>query len=197
MQPASDFPHRQVCQFDSGRPCKMKGRFGMQSVLKYPGSKGRVANWIVGHIPPHDFYVEPFFGSGAVLFAKPRSKAEVVNDLDGNVVNFFRVCRDAPEELARALYLTPCSRSEYEEIQEIHAGQPMNMTGQPLEDARRFAIRCIQGAGTRIGQRTGWKKKRTALSAIRQEVGAIFLTKSLPWRSAFVEWRLRTWMHWN
>ena len=100
----------------------------MQSVLKYPGSKGRVANWIVGHIPPHDFYVEPFFGSGAVLFAKPRSKAEVVNDLDGNVVNFFRVCRDAPEELARALYLTPCSRSEYEEIQEIHAGQPMNLS---------------------------------------------------------------------
>ncbi len=135
----------------------------MQSVLKYPGSKGRVANWIVGHIPPHDFYVEPFFGSGAVLFAKPRSKAEVVNDLDGNVVNFFRVCRDAPEELARALYLTPCSRSEYEEIQEIHAGQPMNMTGQPLEDARRFAIRCIQGAGTRIGQRTGWKKETNSI----------------------------------
>lgn len=135
----------------------------MQSVLKYPGSKGRVANWIVSHIPPHDFYVEPFFGSGAVLFAKPRSKAEVVNDLDGNVVNFFRVCRDAPEELARALYLTPCSRSEYEEIQEIHAGQPMNMTGQPLEDARRFAIRCIQGTGTRIGQRTGWKKETNSI----------------------------------
>lgn len=130
----------------------------MQSILKYPGSKGRIADWIVEHIPPHDFYVEPFFGSGAVLFAKPRSAAEIVNDVDGNVVNFFRVCRNMPEELARALYLSPCSRAEYEAVEEDGAGKELHMTGDSLEDARRFAIRCIQGTGNRLGQRVGWKK---------------------------------------
>ena len=59
----------------------------MRSVIRYPGSKARLADWIIGHFPEHRSYLEPFLGSGAVLFQKPRSSIETVNDLDGEVIN--------------------------------------------------------------------------------------------------------------
>lgn len=53
----------------------------MRKVLKYPGSKWNIAGQLVGLIPPHHSYVEPFFGSGALLFNKPSSDIETINDL--------------------------------------------------------------------------------------------------------------------
>lgn len=113
--------------------------------------------WIADQLPPHDIYLEPFFGSGAVFFTKPESRLEVINDIDGQVVNFFKVCRDMPDELARALDLTPYARAEYEAIQEKAGRDEIELTGDPLEDARRFAVRCWMGTGTSLGERTGWK----------------------------------------
>jgi D12 class N6 adenine-specific DNA methyltransferase len=60
---------------------------------------------------PHRVYIEPYAGSAAVLFAKPRSPVEIINDLDDQVVNFFRVLRDHPAALARACQLTPYARA--------------------------------------------------------------------------------------
>ncbi|MDE6912483.1 MAG: DNA adenine methylase, partial [Lachnospiraceae bacterium] len=54
----------------------------MKAVLKYPGSKWSLADWIISFFPEHHSYLEPFFGSGAVLFNKTRSDIETVNDLD-------------------------------------------------------------------------------------------------------------------
>ena len=62
---------------------------GLNAIIKYPGAKWGIAEWIISHFPPHHSYLEPFFGSGAVLFNKQRSAIETVNDLDGNVVNLF------------------------------------------------------------------------------------------------------------
>ena len=53
----------------------------MKAIAKYPGSKWSLANWIISYFPEHHSYLEPFFGSGAVLFNKPRSNIETVNDL--------------------------------------------------------------------------------------------------------------------
>ena len=78
----------------------------MNAVLKYPGAKWALARWVLSHFPAHHSYLEPFFGSGAVLFNKPRSHIETVNDLDGDVVNFFRWIRDDPERLAQEIYWT-------------------------------------------------------------------------------------------
>lgn len=117
-------------------------------VIRYPGSKWKLAWWIVSHMPPHTVYLEPFFGSGAVLFQKPRSKVETVNDLDGRVVNLFRVLRDRPEELARAVALTPYSRAEYEASYE--------RAEDPVEDARRFLVRASQAHGGMVGSKCGW-----------------------------------------
>ena len=55
----------------------------MEAILKYPGAKNRLADWIVSFIPEHKVYLEPYFGSGAVFFNKPKSKIETINDLDG------------------------------------------------------------------------------------------------------------------
>ena len=85
----------------------------MKSVLKYPGAKNRLAPWICEYIPEHDVYLEPFAGSLAILFNKKRSHIETVNDMDEEIVNFFRILRDRSDELERAIEFTPYSRSEY------------------------------------------------------------------------------------
>ena len=87
----------------------------MKAIMKYPGSKWSLAKWIVSLFPEHHSYVEPFFGSGAVLFNKPRSNIETINDLDGNVVNLFEWIRKDPERLAREIYYTPYARQVYED----------------------------------------------------------------------------------
>jgi DNA adenine methylase len=114
----------------------------LRPVLRYPGAKADLAPWVIRHFPPHEVYVEPFFGSGAVLLAKPRSRSELVNDLDGRIVTFFRVLRDRPEELAVALELTPYARDEAASARAIAEGD-----GDELERARAFAVNCWQTRG--------------------------------------------------
>lgn len=74
----------------------------MDPILKYPGAKWRLAQWVIDHMPPHEGYLELFFGSGAVFFNKPKSRVETVNDLDGNVVRFFRLADGAKAYHSRA-----------------------------------------------------------------------------------------------
>lgn len=71
----------------------------LRSVLRYPGSKWRLAKKICGMIPEHKSYLEPYFGSGAVFFTKPPSRIETINDLDMDVVNLFACLRKNPAEL--------------------------------------------------------------------------------------------------
>lgn len=121
----------------------------IQSPFVYFGGKNKLAKRIVEMMPKHEMYVEPFFGSGAVLFAKPASKVEVVNDVDGDVVNFFRVLRDRPEELKEQCALSPYSREEYR-LAELSDGL------DSLERARRFWVRITQSYGQMVNDRTGW-----------------------------------------
>lgn len=125
----------------------------MNAVIKYPGAKWSLAQWIVGQFPAHHSYLEPFFGSGAVLFNKPRSHIETVNDLDGDVVNFFRWVRDDPEQLAQKIYWTPYARQTYDQ-----AYDSMDAETDSLRRAVAFSIRLMQGHGFRItGEKVGWK----------------------------------------
>lgn len=94
-------------------------------------------------------YLEPYAGSLAVLFNKPRSHIETVNDLNEDVVNFFRVLREHPEELKQAIEFTPFARSEYEASYED--------TTDPIERARRFSVRCWQGFGCSNLYKYGFK----------------------------------------
>lgn len=124
----------------------------MKPVIKYPGAKWSLAERIISRFPPHHSYLEPFFGSGAVLFNKPRSHIETVNDLDGEVVNLFRCIREAPERLAREVYFTPYSREVFEK------GYREDAVAGQYDRAVRFLIRCNQGYGYRTNEtRVGWK----------------------------------------
>lgn len=124
-------------------------------IIRYHGGKWRLAPWIVDHISNHHTYVEPYGGGGSVLLRKPRSYAEIYNDLDGDVVNLFRVARDRGEELRRLLELTPFSREEFEASYES--------SPDPLERARRMVVRSHQGFGSAAasGERTGFRSSST------------------------------------
>lgn len=85
----------------------------MRGIIKYPGSKWRLSDWILSYFPKHHSYLEPFFGSGAVLLSKQRSNIETINDLDRDVVNLFHWVKHDPERLAHEIYYTPYSRQIY------------------------------------------------------------------------------------
>lgn len=114
----------------------------IRPALRYHGSKFRLASWVMKHFPPHTCYVEPFGGAAGVLIQKPRAYAEVYNDLDGDVVNFFRVLRDPDlcAELQRQIVLTPYARAEFDLAWEPAA--------DPVERARRLSIRAQMGFGS-------------------------------------------------
>lgn len=126
----------------------------MKCILKYPGAKNRIADWICGYIPPHGVYLEPYFGSGAVFLNKSPSRIETINDLDGNVVNYFRVVREKPEELISLLKMTPYSRDEY--YQAFEAGEDES----DVERARKFAVRCWMGFGSSNVYRNGFRSSQ-------------------------------------
>ena len=79
--------------------------------LPYIGGKNRLATEIISLLPEHTTYVEPFAGGAQVLFHKQPSRVEVINDLDFDIVNFFRVCQLHSEELVRYLRFTLVSRA--------------------------------------------------------------------------------------
>src|SRR6059036_2058140 len=81
--------------------------------MAYFGGKTLMADRIVALLPTHAHYVEPYAGSLAVLLAKKPSRMETVNDLDGQLMTFWRVLRDKPEQLMRACALTPHARNEH------------------------------------------------------------------------------------
>lgn len=105
--------------------------------LSYPGGKVRLAPQIVAHMGDHRFYVEPFCGMAAVLFAKSRSFFELLNDRDDYLVTMLRVVRERPDELAAALSMTPYARTEYD------LADPETAEDE-LEVARRVCVRVGQ-----------------------------------------------------
>ncbi|PKY11778.1 hypothetical protein B1757_02690 [Acidithiobacillus marinus] len=113
--------------------------------MRYHGGKWRLADWIIGFFPPHFAYVEPFGGAAGILMQKPRSPAEVYNDLDDEIVNVFEVLRDKKDSqaLQTACVLTPYSRREFEKAySQNDAALP------PVERARRTLFRAFAGYGS-------------------------------------------------
>ncbi len=125
----------------------------MNTLLKYPGSKWRIADWIISHFPEHKVYCEPFFGSGAVFFNKSPVYIETINDLNGDIVNLFRVCREYPEKLAWLIEMTPFARDEFLACYE--------KSGDPIEQARRTIVRYHQSYGTSNSSRNRWRNVQT------------------------------------
>jgi DNA adenine methylase len=120
----------------------------VKSPVPYFGSKQTIAPWIVSLLPAHEHYVEPFAGGLSVLLAKRPARMETVNDLDGELMTFWRVLRDRPAELLRACMLTPHGRAEL--------AATWDPTTDELELARRIWCRLAQGRSGTL-RNTGWR----------------------------------------
>jgi DNA adenine methylase len=130
------FPRRDAAEYQNKEKMKIT-----RPVLRYPGGKYKLAKWINSHFPQHGVYVEPYGGAGSVLMAKPRAQGEVFNDLDGDVVNVFRVLREPKQakKLERLLRLTPFAYEEYKRAYE------------PCKDKIERAMRTIFRSFATIG----------------------------------------------
>ena len=104
------------------------------------GGKFSHLNWLLPLLPECHHYCEPFGGSAAVLLNRTPSPVETYNDMDGEVVNFFRVLRDQQNELVQKIALTPFSRGEFFLAVEKNGAPPVS----DLERARLFYIRARQ-----------------------------------------------------
>lgn len=121
-------------------------------LLRYFGGKFRVAPWIISHFPEHRIYVELFGGGASVLLRKPRSYAEVYNDLDSQIVGVFRCFQSDFDKLSHRLKNTPFSREEYD-LAYVD-------TDDSTEMAARTIIRSWMGFGNsaqRAGGKTGFQ----------------------------------------
>jgi DNA adenine methylase len=141
----------------------------MRPAFKYHGGKGRFAKKIVALFPVHDTYVEPFAGALNVLLNKPRTSREIVGDLDGDLINFYRVLRDRPDELVGRV-----NRLEYREDVFDWARVPIGST-DPVDGAVRRLVRqqfsrgslgkgfawSDRPRGGRPGDLNAWEKRKT------------------------------------
>lgn len=117
----------------------------MRGPLSYIGGKNRLAKLIISKLPAHMAYVEPFAGGAQVFFQKPRSQIEVLNDLDGELVNFYRVCQSHYQELTRYMRYMLVSREWFKRLEETH---PDTLTD--IQRAARFMYLQKNAYGGRV-----------------------------------------------
>lgn len=136
-------------------------------VMRYPGGKYKLAKWVISHFPEHGLYCEPFGGAGSVLMQKSRSQGEIYNDLDGDVVNVFRVLRNSAQgkELERLCRLTPFAYEEYQNAYET--------CDDVVERARRIIFRSFasissDGVSRRNSGLRGLKNNQTSVTAAQE-----------------------------
>ncbi len=117
--------------------------------LDYYGGKWSCANKIISLFPEHKTFVDVFCGAASITLRKPRSKNEIINDINGEVVNFFSVLRDRNLELKERLEKTPYSRDEYYACRDG--------SDDALEQARRTVVKAWFGIGDSLDNETGFR----------------------------------------
>ena len=128
------------------------------TAVPYFGGKARIRlhDWIQSHLDKGQIYVEPFAGALSILLNRERSYFECANDLDGNVVNFFRCLRDHGGELLEKLRLTPISREEFVHCQHtLEHNEP-----DDIEQARCWYVLVHQSRAGAFAHRWKASKKR-------------------------------------
>jgi len=111
-------------------------------ILRYHGGKWMLSKWILSHFPEHRIYTETFGGAASVLLRKKRSYAEIYNDIDGEIVNLFRVTRENGKLLKELLENTPFARKEFD--------LSYLSSDNPIEQARRTVVRSFMGFSSGI-----------------------------------------------
>lgn len=119
----------------------------LKTPISYYGGKQRLVPEILPLIPPHTQYVEPFCGGAAVFWAKKPSAHEVINDLDGRVVNFYRVMQTRFTDLERLIRGTVFSESDY--VRAKHALEHKNT--KPIKRAWAFWVQTNMSFSHKLG----------------------------------------------
>lgn len=117
--------------------------------LDYFGGKWKHANRIIETFPAHKTFVDVFCGAASITLRKPRSKNEILNDINDELINFFNVLRDRNLELRVVLEKTPYARTEYYACREL--------SDDPLEQARRTVVKSWFGIGDSLDNETGFR----------------------------------------
>ena len=120
--------------------------------LTYYGGKKRIAEWILQYIPSHDIYCEPFFGGGAVFFAKQPSYLEVINDHNTMLINFYRQCQENFDIMASKIQNELHSEFRYYQAEKIYSGQK---SASDIEKA--VATWLVFNQSWNASARAGWK----------------------------------------
>lgn len=147
-------------------------------LLRYFGGKWQLRHWIISHFPVHQFYAEPFAGAASVLLAKPPAPGgEIINDLNREIANLFRVMRDpfSRDELKTRLAWTPYSAAELDLSQEE--------SNEPVERARRTLVRSfmrIEVSGT-CGSRSGFRMGNVDLRRLDKNGKRTFRNCAIDW----------------
>jgi len=126
------------------------------NVFPYPGNKARHSDWILEHIPEHTCYVEPFGGAAGVLFNKPKSKVEVYNDVNGDLVQFFKTLRERGDDLQEWLKNVPFSQSVYREWRDEFLGG--DRPDDPVKRAGIFFTLRYQSFGGALDNTASWRR---------------------------------------
>lgn len=167
----------------------------VNSPFKWVGGKSRLRNRIVALIPEHACYVELFAGAAWVLFAKPPSKVEILNDIDAELVNFFRVIKYRPEEFVQSFEWDLVSRDEFERLANIDIS-----TLTEIERAHRFYYIIMAGWGgelhyprfqTSITDGGHGNRLIGALKYLKQRIEPVYerlqkvIIENLDWKACF------------
>ena len=174
------------------------GTGGVQSPLRWAGGKKRIAGLLARALPPHRTYVEPFGGAASVLLAKPKSPVEVYNDLDGELVNFFRVLQEEPEAFLHSFRWALVARSEYERLAAL---DPAELS--PVDRAHRFFYLVMGGWGAEAGRprfqtavrdKGGGNRLIGALAHLEERIRPVHqrlqgvLVEALPWQEVLARY---------
>ena len=126
------------------------------SAFPYIGSKTFLAPWVIDHLAAHETFVVPFGGAAGILLNKPRSHAEIFNDRDQYVVEFFEVVRDDPDALADAVRNIPYSRGLYNRWSRDFRNPERTLAVDRIERAARWVFLRYASFSGRYGQRAGF-----------------------------------------
>jgi site-specific DNA-adenine methylase len=142
----------------------------------WAGGKGNLVRWIIQYVPYGQIYVEPFAGAASVFWHLPNPfSVEVLNDLDGDIVNLYRVLQDKAkfEELAHRLIFTPYARAEFVRALQM-AKDPI---ATDIDRAWAFFVRQNQGFGGKANNKENWGRAltltRNGMAATRVANGAV------------------------
>ncbi len=178
----------------------------LSSPIKWVGGKSRFRKQIISIIPSHSCYVELFAGGAWVLFGKEPSDVEVINDIDQDLINFFRVVKHKPEELISSFDLELVSRAEFDRLASLDPS-----TLNDIERAHRFYYLIMAGWGgelnyprfaTSISDGGHGNRLIGALKFLRQRIDPVYdrlkkvLIENLPWEECFERYnREQTFMY--